>query len=477
MRICLIAEGSYPYITGGVSSWVQMLLTNLSEYEFIICTIGAHQVYRGRYSYPIPKNVVEVKEILIDEAVAPKVRWGRRTGLQPTERKVLTRHLLGDDIDWVSLFACFRRCGARTAQEFVASRDFFDVVIDAYEMQYSHLPFVDFYWNLRSMVSPLYHVVRSRVPEAELYHSVSAGYAGVLGSLGKSLRQKPFVVTEHGIYTREREEEIIKSEWIKGCFKDLWMQHFYSLSRCAYTHADRVITLFDRNRGIQIELGCQPDKIDIIPNGVRAERFLNLPTKDDADDYTNVGAVVRVVPIKDIKTMLEAFAMTKREFPRVRFFIMGPLDEDEDYVRDCQMLAEELSLSEVTFTGKVDIGEYIGKMDILVLTSISEGQPLAVLEGMASGKPFVATDVGSCQELLCGNGDGYGDAGITLPVMDAERLSKAIVMLCNHKEMREQMGRNGRARVMDLYSEERMIASYRSLYAKLGSQGYGRNRV
>jgi glycosyltransferase involved in cell wall biosynthesis len=469
MIICIIVEGSYPYIIGGVSSWIQLLITRMSEYQFIICTIGAQEKRRSRFSYSIPENVLTIKEIILDEAAPSKVRWGIRLDIQNIEREALLCHLCGEDTDWNILFSFFRRCKARCAHEFLMSKDFFDISMDVYKLKYSHISFVDFYWNLRSMINPLYHIIRSGIPEADFYHSVSAGYAGVLGSLGKALYNKPFVLTEHGIYTREREEEVIKSEWIEGCFKDIWIKHFYCLSRCAYTHADKVISLFDRNREIQIELGCEPQKIDIIPNGVQAERFLNLPLKDRADDYINVGAVVRVVPIKDIKTMIEGFAMAREKFGRIRLFIMGPMDEDENYVRECQLLVKKLALNEVIFTGKVNIVEYIGKMDILVLTSISEGQPLAVLEGMASSKPFITTDVGSCQELLYGNRDDYGDAGIVLPVMDAEKLGKAIVMLCNDKETREQMGRNGRRRVMDLYSEEGLIASYRRLYTRLGS--------
>ncbi len=469
MIICIIAEGSYPYIIGGVSGWIQTLVTGLSECQFIICTIGAQKKSKGRFNYRVPDNVLAVKEIFLDEEVPGKTCWGLRLDMKDIEREALLLHLCGEDTDWDVLFSFIRKCKARSAHEFVMSKDFFDVSKDAYRLKYSQISFVDFYWSLRSMVSPLYHIVRSGVPEADFYHSVSTGYAGVLGSLGKVLYKKPFILTEHGIYSREREEEIIKSEWIKGCFKDIWIEHFYSLSRCAYIYADRVISLFDRNREIQIELGCESQKIDIIPNGVRAERFLNLPLKEDDDDYINVGSVVRVVPIKDIKTMIEGFAIAKEKFRKLRFFIMGPMDEDENYAGECQQLIKRLDLNEVIFTGKVNITKYMGKMDILVLTSISEGQPLAVLEGMASGKPFIATDVGSCKELLYGNKDDYGNAGIVLPVMDAEKLGKAIIMLCNDKSMREQMGENGMRRVMGLYSEDNLIASYRKLYKKLGS--------
>ncbi len=454
-----------------------MLMTRLSGYQFVVCTIAAQKKDRGKYNYRLPDNVAEIEEIFLDEAVSGKARWGKRIGITNAEKEALACLLFGADAGEDAMATLAKGCGANSAHEFVSSADFLDLAKELYEERYPHLPFVDFYWNLRSMVSPLYHIIRAGVPKADLYHSVSAGYAGVLGSLGKSLHGRPFVLTEHGIYTREREEEIIKSEWIRGRFKDIWVEHFYSLSRYAYSHADKVVSLFDRNRKIQIGLGCEPEKIDIIPNGVRAERFADLPPKDDPKDRLNVGAIVRVVPIKDIVTMIEGFAAAKKALGNVKFHIMGPLDEDEGYASECRALALRLGLSDLEFTGRVNVIEHIGKMDVLVLTSISEGQPLAILEGMASGKPFVATDVGSCGELLHGNRDGYGDAGVTLPVMDARRLGEAIVTLCNDKDTRERMGRNGRNRVAGLYSEEMLLSSYRRLYNDLGSWSDGRDRV
>ena len=66
MRICLLAEGSYPYIVGGVSAWIQMLIQGMPEHEFIIYAIGAEEKDRGNFKYKLPSNVVAVKEIFLD---------------------------------------------------------------------------------------------------------------------------------------------------------------------------------------------------------------------------------------------------------------------------------------------------------------------------------------------------------------------------------------------------------------------------
>ena len=90
---------------------------------------------------------------------------------------------------------------------------------------------------------------------------------------------------------------------------------------------------------------------------------------------------------------------------------MGPTDEDEKYARECFELVDMLGVKDVEFTGRVDVRNYLGKMDFTLLTSISEGQPLTILESYAAHCPVIATDVGNCQELIYGPTDSFGCAG------------------------------------------------------------------
>lgn len=468
MKICLVAEGSYPYVTGGVSSWVQMLISWMSEHQFVICTIGAQEKDRGKFNYKPPANVCGIKEIFLDQEMGSRGRWGMRVGLKDDEREAFKKLITGAPLEWDKLYCFFKAYDTLSVQSFLMSKDLLDMAKDVYMTGYSHISFADFYFTARSMISPLLNIIKQEIPEADLYHSVSTGYAGILGVLGSVLHRKPFILTEHGIYTREREEEIIKAEWIAGPFKDMWIKHFYHLSGWAYDQADRVISLFNRNKEIQIELGCYAKKIEIIPNGVQVDLFHRVLKKkgmdDHIDDHINVGAVVRVVPIKDIKTMIQGFALAKVQYEKIKFYIMGPIDEDVEYYKECMQMMESIAVDGIVFTGRVDVLEYIGGMDILVLSSISEGQPLAILEGMASGKPFIATDVGSCKELIHGGGDGFGPAGIIVPIMDAKLIGQAIVKLCQDSELRVRMGENGFKRVANLYTKEMLVASYKNLY-------------
>jgi len=468
MRICMIAEGSYPYITGGVSSWIHSLITEMPEYEFIVYAIGAETTQKGKFRYELPRNLIEVKEIFLDEYLTEEGVWGQRFNLSTSERQDLISLMSGEGtLDWGGLFDLLRSDKIKNVSDFLSSKDYFDIVAQLGRDTYYSVPFTELFWTVNSMILPLFMTIRHEVPIADVYHSVSTGYAGVVGALAKHIYRKPLLLTEHGIYSREREEEIIKADWVKGYFKDLWIQYFYTLSNCIYESANEVITLFDRNKEVEVDLGCDEGKIRIIPNGVGIENYINLKTAPD-DGKIRIGAIVRIVPIKDLKTMIQSFFLIEKEIPNAELYIMGPTEEDENYYQECLQMVESLNIKNIHFTGLVDIKEYIGQMDILMLTSISEGQPLAVLEGMASSKPFVTTNVGSCQELINGKvDDGFGPAGFVVPVMQYEQAANAVIRLCRDKHLRGKMGRNGFNRVSNKYKRSEFIASYRDLYQSL----------
>ncbi|MGE5397284.1 MAG: GT4 family glycosyltransferase PelF [Chitinophagales bacterium] len=463
MKICLITEGSYPYVMGGVSSWIQMLISSMPQHEFLIYTIGAEEKYRGVFKYDLPDNITAVVENFFDEYKTQKYRWGRRYRIGSVVTDEIIHLILGDKVVWEPIFEFLSDSKFNNISSFLMSFDFLDLVQKVSKEHFAYIPFTEFFWTIRSMLLPLFHIISKGIPPADLYHSVSTGYAGVMGGLAKYTYRKPFIVTEHGIYSREREEEIIKAMWLKSYFKDTYIRFFYNLSNSAYSSADKVIALFHRNQEIQQELGCSVDKISVIPNGIDVSLYENLPGKEEDDNYINLGALIRIVPIKDVKTMIHAFVLAKKEIKSLRLFIMGSTDEDPDYYNECLQLVERLQLKDVIFTGRINARDYIGKMDLIILSSISEGQPLALLEAMATRKPCICTDVGCCRELI--EGDGGNPGGIVVPVMDYEIMGQAIIKLGRDKELRKQMGEIGFERVNRFYTAERFISNYRDLYS------------
>ena len=189
-----------------------------------------------------------------------------------------------------------------------------------------------------------------------------------------------------------------------------------------------------------------------------------LPAREE-DGKINIGAILRIVPIKDVKTMINAYRMAKEEIPSLCLYLMGPTDENEKYYKECLDLVKGFQISDVIFTGRINVKDYLGKMDIIMLTSISEGQPLCLLEAMAAGKPCIATDVGGCKELLYGGEQDYfGRSGIIIPTMNVDKAAEAMILLAQNKTMRQKMGKSGKARVSEFYRNEEVVRKYRNLY-------------
>ena len=480
MRICLLAEGSYPYVVGGVSSWIQMLMQGLPEYEFIIYSVGAEAKERGNFKYKLPENCVGVEEMFLDEILSLRSSEMLEDILAHDDRRTLYELVRGErDITLKELLQVFAYGRWKSPLAVFMSSDFFDVIVRVYREQYENLPFTDFFWTMRSMLLPLFYLLQQKLPEADIYHSVATGYCGVIGGMAATRYEKPYMITEHGVYSREREAEILKSDWVKTDFKGIWIRYFYYLARLSYHAADRLYTLFEHNGKIAVDLGCAPEKIKIVPNGVHMERFAASPELSDHGGPITIGAVVRAVPIKDILTLLRSFAIVKRELPDARLVVMGGLEEDPDYVAVCHRTVRMLGLEDVTFTGSVPVAEYLPKMDILVLSSISEGQPLAVLEGFSAHRPYVTTDVGCCRELIFGDSsDDLGTAGAVVAPLDYEAMAHEIIRLAKDYELRRSMAEVGYERAKSRYTYEQFIESYHEAYADIGKEGaHGGRRI
>src|SRR5690606_13777183 len=100
-----------------------------------------------------------------------------------------------------------------------------------------------------------------------------------------------------------------------------------------------------------------------------------------------------------------------------------------------------------------------------ILTSISEGQPLSILESFAAQRPCIATEVGCCRELIEGNEcDQLGNAGISVPPMHKDELAQAMYHMCMNTEVRRKMGEVGKQRVKLYYTHEISMKKYRDLY-------------
>ena len=466
MKICMVAEGCYPYVVGGVSSWIHSIIKAFPEHEFLVLAILANRSYRGKFAYELPENLTQVYEVYLEDFdwLSKKTDRKRRKQLSPEEYEAVLSLLINQNVKWDILFDLFQD-GKFSLNEFLMGPEFLRAVRECYQINYPEAVFSDFLWTMRSIYLPLFLALKTEIPKADLYHCVATGYAGVLGSMAKARYGCGLLISEHGIYTREREEELIRAKWVAGIYKNVWIDQFKKMSRLAYAKADCVTSLYEHARKLQIELGCDEELTMVTPNGIDEKRFAGEHgERITEENMVHIGAVLRVTPIKDVKTLIRAFAFAKERVSNLKLWIMGPMDEDEQYAAECFEIVETMGIQDIVFTGRVNVTEYLWQMDVTILTSISEGQPLTILESYAAHKPVIATDVGNCRGLIFGEDDGIGPSGILTHVMNVEEITAAMVEMATDEKKRLEYGENGYQRMMKRYKLSDMQGTYRNIY-------------
>jgi len=468
LRVGLILEGTYPYVTGGVSGWTQSLMSKMKEVEFTIIHIGAKPEKR-ELRYQIPDNVKEIYEFSL-QSITP---WKKKKKLNLEEKKQFLNTLT--DIFSIARYHRVEKLDAireilfeYDLRPIIQSRGFWQLLTSFYKKSLPTRSFTSYYWNLQGIIQPILNCLMVTIPECDVYHTVTTGYAGIVGISGAYHHNAPLILTEHGIYHREREREIIAASWLEEVYKPIWINLFKFISRYVYKQSTIITTLFENNQIFQTELGCETTKMRVIPNGIDVNRFMELPRRDEKDPFV-VGMVGRVVSIKDIKMALRCARLVKDAINEFELLIIGPTEEEEVYFEECQKLVEVFDLEEtVHFTGRQNVLDYYPKMNALLLTSVSEGQPLVILEAMAAGLPVVSTNVGGCSELIFGSKDErIGSAGFIVPPKDYESAAKFLIRLYENDEIRFQFRKNGEKRVQEKYLTSQMIERYHNLYKEV----------
>ena len=394
--ICLIAEGSYPFVTGGVSSWIQDIISGLVNYNFIILAISADEDIEVKYN--LPDNVISIENRILTGSSNNKKSKVQKKFFYNIE-KFHSDMMKQNDFSMLHWIIEHMQENKYHQNEILHHNKSWQMSSKFSALHNPLYPFSDYYWSWLSSHEYLIKILTWPIPKADLYHTISTGYAGLIAAIAKISQKKPVILTEHGLYNKEREIDIKRATWIKGYQRDLWINIFNDLSKITYEYSDLVISLFEHNRNIQISQGAKRDKTTVIPNGIDIDRFLDI--KKEKREEFSVGFVGRVVPIKDVKNFIIASKIVSEHIEKVKFYIIGPQDEDKEYYEECMQLVSNFKLDNIViFTGKADVREYYSFIDVLVLSSIREAQPLVILEGYCAGIPSVSTRVGNVPEML-----------------------------------------------------------------------------
>ncbi len=490
LRVTMVTEGTYPFSFGGVANWCDLLVRELDEVQFdVVAIVGDADLQE---SYRPPANVVRVERVPL---------WGIREALEcqrdlsfaalrrrrsaTTEALLETRfvphlevflrqlYLGGDVAELRSAFGAmcdhfrhadldgtFRSRAVWNAFLHAAQANFAE---SARRAGYDASPYslADLTDSLSLLYRWLMPLAAPRLP-ADLVHAVSGGLSALVGVAAKLLDGTPFLLTEHGIYLRERYLGAIGSS--ESLFVKMFSLSFMRLvTGLSYAQADVVAPGSKYNQQWERALGAPQGRLQTIYNGVDPGSFSPEPKPEGTPP--TVVSLGRITPIKDILTLLRAAALVKRRRPDVVFRVYGKAPAgDEGYFEDCLALVRELRLeNEVSFAGHApSVQAAYRDADVVVLSSISEGFPYSIVEALLCGRPVVASAVGGVSEAIDG-------CGIAVEPRNPAELAEAIVALMNDPERRAALGLQARARAAREFNLAQCSDGYRALYARLAA--------
>ena len=161
MRVCLIVEGAYPYIQGGMSNWIQQLMMSMPDVEFVVQSLAVDRSNRREFKYTIPPNCVEIEEIYLQDD--DYIGWRTQKKLRMSDRDyaALEGLMFGTEVNWDDVFRFFDRRNV-SLNALLTGKDFLSMTLNYYQKNYVRVTFTDFLWSMRSMYLPLFSVLKSR---------------------------------------------------------------------------------------------------------------------------------------------------------------------------------------------------------------------------------------------------------------------------------------------------------------------------
>jgi len=460
LTVLLVTEGTYPYVIGGVSTWCDQLLKNLDDVDWLVVPIVAGGLKREPF-YPLPENARLAGVVDLwgpSRPRSPLNRATRRTDLAAE----LARLLLGWDTDPSRLVSLLVWCHLHP-----------DAIVPSFRSRQSWQLFLErlqevmtesakdvtpgVQMDMATAVScyqTLSWVARTaatQLPSADVLHVTAAGWAGVPALVSKALTGTPILLTEHGVFVREAYLAAARSRESSGS-RLLATRLARSFARATYLGADLVAPVTEAHCPWETALGVPQDRIRPIPNGVSVGETISPAPGDKI-----VVTVGRIDPLKDVKTLLLVAGKVLERYPEVTCLHYGPIPAGQEaYAAACRRLHEQLRLGQsFVFKGPTtDPRGAIRGANVALMTSISEGFPIAVLEALSEGRPVVTTAVGGVLEAMKG-------AGLTAGPRDVDGLSDAVCALIADPVLARTLGVRGHARVRRHFDQTGFVHSYR----------------
>ncbi|SCF19319.1 Glycosyltransferase involved in cell wall bisynthesis [Micromonospora matsumotoense] len=485
MRIALVSEGTYPYAMGGVSIWCEQLIRGMPDYRWEVVALTVDGTEEPVFERPA--NLDQVHSIPL---------WGGRpAGRRPTRGALVPSGRPG--AEFIESYEVFLRAlvtplestrsqaGAVNRSTFLlALRGMFEyargggdlgaallsnealrMMLEAWHTlrveETGPAPTVadalEAAWLISHMLRPL-----SAPPvRADIVHSSMNGLSTLVGMAATWTYGTPLVLSEHGIYLRERYISYLHDD-APHPVRVLVLSFFRSLAGAAYLITGALAPHSQYNRRWQLHNGADPERMWTMYNGVDPDEF---PPAAGEPDVPTISFMGRIDPLKDLHTLIRAFALVREEIPNARLRIFGGTPAaNKVYHESCAALIDELGLTgHAVLEGRVGSAvEAYHAGSLVALTSISEGFPYTVVEAMACGRPTVCTNVGGVAEAV-------GDTGFVVAPRDVPAIAAACVRMLNDRELRLRLGAAARDRVLERFTLQRSLQAYRDIYEGLAT--------
>ncbi|MFJ6834796.1 DUF3492 domain-containing protein [Streptomyces sp. NPDC091209] len=520
MRIGLLTEGGYPYVSGDAGLWCDRLVRGLGQHEFDIYALSRTERQEDRGWIQLPPQVGRVRTAPLWTAHSDGVVYGRRArrrfaeaygelaaavcgGPEAAGAEVPAEAAAGDPADAVgaeadrfanalyglaelardegglvgalrsenAVRALERACRAPGALRTARTARVPDLLTVAAHIERTLRPLsLDWYED-------------DALGSADLCHAAAGGAAALPGLLARHFLGVPLLVTEYGVQLRAHYlaaatlEEAPAVRALLAAFHGRLAAEVYgaaALITPGNTHARRW----------QERCGADRAKLRTVHPGMEAARFADVGEGTrgsrcaDPDTLVWVG---RVEPAKDLISLLHSFAEIRKAEPKTRLRIVGAPAEGPDgtsYLAHCKALAAQLFPDEAEGAHAVGDNpvsfEEIGGPEIpslaeayacgalVVLSSVVEGFPVGLVEAMLCGRATVSTDVGAVVEVI-------GGTGLVVPPRNPRALAEACVALLRDPERRERLGAAARARALELFTVEQNITAFHGIYLEIVS--------
>ncbi len=486
-------EGSYPYSGGGVSTWAHILCTELEEkVDFHILAITGNPYVESRYR--MPKNITKIIHVPLWGVDEPSDYYDSDHPFSHQIEKKARATKLATQTYFKPLFEDFIQClfnpysdvsrisdvlygmwkyfqhydYKQTLRQPLLWVEFKSALISHFEnsnMVKSEEPRVfDLTFGMRWLYHFLMPLAVSVSPKIDVTHATLAGFPALASIAAKYEYGIPSMVTDHGVYMRERLINVGQAD-MPFFSKRLLVDLSTLVSRSVYHTADQISPVTTANKEWEMRFEAEEKNIKPIYNGVNTDLFKPTPKPKQTEKVPTVIAVAQVFPLKDIETMIRTADLVRREIPEVQFKVYGSLEVDKEYVKKCRELVEELDLEDTFhFGGFHDQPSMIfNEGDISILTSISEGFPYTVIESMSCGRPVVATDVGGIRDALEG-------CGILCKPRDPQDIANGVVELLMDDALRLEYGKKARERVLLTFKTEISVDAYYDSYKNLSAK-------